>query len=217
MKRLSAALLCLVMVFLLIPATASAEYSTTSNRGVDLQYPAERDFFTSPFTAIVGSFGGGDGIYYMPMPETGHGNLGTIASGKEVTILAEKNGYFFFADKHGNCGWNGANWFLYDEADVKGKCGGSSEPLESLTLSTKGARLVFPKQKYYFDEPETMTVRSRNGCDRIYLMPMPESGHGNLGTLDAGEEVTILAEKNGYYFFETEDGRYGWNGKIWFK
>ena len=48
-------------------------------------------------------------------------------------------------------------------------------------------------------------------------MPMPESGHGNLGTVDGGEEVTVLAEKNGYYFFQTEDGRYGWNGKMWFK
>ena len=44
MKRLLAALLCVIMVFALLPAAASAEYSTTSNRGVDLEYPAERDF-----------------------------------------------------------------------------------------------------------------------------------------------------------------------------
>ena len=217
MKRLLAALLCVIMVFALLPAAASAEYSTTSNRGVDLEYPAERDFYVTPFEATVKYFEGGDGIYYMPMPESGHGNLGTIASGKKVTILAEKNGYFFFATKSGRCGWNGKNWFDYDKDDVKSKCGGSSEPLETLTLSTKGARLVYPKDKYYFDEPLTKTVKASHSGGAIYLMPMPESGHGNLGTVDGGEEVTVLAEKNGYYFFQTEDGRYGWNGKMWFK
>ena len=29
--------------------------------------------------------------------------------------------------------------------------------------------------------------------------------------------VTILAEMMGCYFFRTEDGRYGWTGKIYFK
>ena len=217
MKRFFSAVLCLVLVFLLVPASALADYSTTSNRGDELQYPAERDFYVSPFNATVVYFSGGDGIYYMPMPESGHGHLGSIASGKKVTILAEKDGYFFFADSHGRCGWNCIGWFDYNKDDVKGKCSGSSEPLESLTLSSKGARLVYPRQKEYFDEPLTMEVKSVNGCGAIYLMPMPESGHGNLGTIDVGEEVTILAEKYGYYFFETEDGRQGWNGKIWFK
>ena len=217
MKRFLAALLCVAALCLLFPASALAGYSTTSNRGVDLQYPAERDFYVQSFEATVKYFDGGDGIYYMPLPESGHGNLGTIASGKKVTILAEKNGYFFFMAKNGRCGWNGTNWFDYDKDDVKGKCGGSSTPLESLTVSTKGARLIYPKDKFYFDEPKTMTVKASHKGGAIYIMPMPESGHGNLGTVDDGEEVSVLAEKNGYYFFETEDGRCGWNGKNWFK
>ncbi len=216
MKRFFSALLCVMLICALLPASAQA-YSTTSTKGVELQYPAERDFFIEPVNATVKYFEGGNGIYYMPMPESGHGNLGTIASGKKVTILAEKNGYFFFTTKSGRCGWNGACWFDYDEDDIQGKCGGSSEPLESLTVSTKGARLVYPKDRYYFDEPFTMTVKASRSGGAIYLMPMPESGHGNLGTVDGGEEVTILAEKNGYYFFETEDGRCGWNGKKWFR
>ena len=110
MKRLLAALLCVMMVFALFPASASA-YSTTSNRGVDLQYPAERDFYVTPFEATVKYFEGGDGIYYMPMPESGHGNLGTVDGGEEVTILAEKNGYFFFQTEDGRYGWNGKMWF----------------------------------------------------------------------------------------------------------
>ena len=217
MKRILAALLCVVALVMLFPATALASYSTTSNRGVELEYPAERDFYVTSFQATVKYFDGGDGIYYMPKPESGHGHLGTIVSGKKVTILAEKNGYFFFMASNGRCGWNGMNWFDYDKDDLKGKCGGSSDPLDYLDVSTKGARLVFPKSKYYFDEPFTMKVKASHKEGSIYLMPMPESGHGNLGTVKNGEKVTILAEKSGYYFFQTEDGRYGWNGKNWFK
>ena len=43
------------------------------------------------------------------------------------------------------------------------------------------------------------------------------SENAGSGTVADGEKVTILAEKNGYYFFQTDDGRYGWNGKKWFK
>ena len=213
MKRFFAAMLCVVLVFLMIPTFASAAYSTTSTTGEDIQYPAERDFFATPVEATVMYFDGGTGIYYMPMPEPGHGTLGSIASGKKVLLLAEKNGFFFFSTRSGRCGWNGANWFDYDEKDIKGKRGGSSEPLESLTFSNTGAPLVFPKDKYYFDEPLTKTVKAVDSCSRIYLMPMPVAGFGDLGMVDAGEEVKVLAEKNGFYFFETADGRQGWNGK----
>ena len=202
MKRILAALLCVVALVMLFPATALASYSTTSNRGVELEYPAERDFYVTSFEATVKYFDGGDGIYYMPKPESGHGHLGTIASGMA---------------SNGRCGWNGMNWFDYNKDDLKGKCGGSSDPLDYLDVSTKGARLIFPKDKYYFDESFTMKVKASHKEGSIYLMPMPESGHGNLGTVKNGEKVTILAEKSGYYFFQTEDGRYGWNGKNWFK
>lgn len=218
MKRIFSLLLCLVMVLALFPVGASASYSTTSNRGVELQYPAEQDFFVKSFPATVMSFSGGDGIYYMPMPESGHGHLGSIASGKKVTILAEKNGYFFFMASNGRCGWNGTNWFDYDQDDLKcGKCSGSSDPVEYLDVSTKGVRLVFPKDKNYFDESFTKIVKSSHKEGSIYLMPMPKPGNGNLGTVAYGETVTILAEQTGYYFFQTEDGRYGWNGKVWFE
>ena len=110
MKRFFSLLLCLVMVLALFPASASA-YSTTSNKGVELQYPAERDFYVKSFEAKVKTFEGGEGIYYMPMPESGHGNLGTVADGEEVTILAEKSGYYFFQTEDGRYGWNGKKWF----------------------------------------------------------------------------------------------------------
>ena len=47
-------------------------------------------------------------------------------------------------------------------------------------------------------------------------MPKPEAGNGNLGRVKDGEAVLILAERGGYYFFETSDGRQGWNGTKWF-
>lgn len=218
MKRIFPLLLCLVLVLALTPVFASADYSTTSNRGVELEYPAERDFFAKSFPATVQYFEGGNGIYYMPKPESGNGHLGSIASGKKVTILAEKNGYFFFMSSNGRYGWNGMNWFDYDKDALKvGKSGGSSDPVDYLEVSNKGVRLVFPKDKYYLDEPLTMIVKSSHKSGSIYLMPKPESGNGNLGTVAYGEEVSILAEYAGYYFFQTEDGRYGWNGKMWFK
>ena len=216
MKRLFAAALCLVMVLLLVPVSAFA-YSTTSNRGVELEYPAERDFYVKSFEATVIYFDGGEGIYLMPMAESGHGHLGSVISGKKVWILAEKNGYFFFMTKSGHYGWNGMNWFDYDKDKVPVKSGGSSEPVDYLSVSTKGVVLSFPKDRYYLDEPFTMTVKASHKKGSIYLMPKPQSGNGNLGTVANGEEVTILAEQGDYYFFQTEDGRYGWNGKNWFR
>ena len=217
MKRLIAALLCVMMIVLLLPVSAMAAYSTTSTKGVELVYPEDRDYFKEPIPATVKYFEGGDGIYYMPMPEAGHGNLGSIASGKKVTILAEKDGYAFFVNGSGRFGWNGMNWFDYKEEDVKAKVGGPAGTSGAPVLSTKGVRLLAPRQSSYLAEPKTMTVKASHDDGAIYLMPMPESGHGNLGTVASGETVTILAESGGYYYFETEDGRCGWNGTMWFK
>ena len=216
MKRLLAALLCAVMVLALLPVSAYA-YSTTSNRGTELQYPGDGDYFACPFEAKVKTFDGGEGIYLMPMPEKGHGHLGSVLSGKTVLILAEKNGYFFFETGRGYLGWNGSSWFDYKDEDVPGKCGGSSEPADYPVFSSKGVRLSFPREDRYLDEAMTMTVKASHSTGSIYLMPMPEKGHGNLGTVLNGTEVTILAEQNGYYFFQTADGRCGWNGSRWFE
>lgn len=216
MKRLFAALLCIIMVLALCPVSALA-YSTTSSKGVDLVYPDEKDYYTRAFEAKIKVFDGGKGIYLMPMPESGHGNLGSVVSGSKVTILAEKNGYFFFVTNKGYYGWNGIKWFDYKQEDVSGKDRGASGSNQYPQVSTKGVRLVFPKDKYYFDEAFSMKVKASRSDGAIYLMPKPEQGNGNLGTVSSGETVTILAEKNGYYFFQTADGRYGWNGEKWFK
>lgn len=216
MKRLFAALLCVILVLALCPISALA-YSTTSNRGVELVYPDAQDYYKCAFQAKVKTFDGGKGIYLMPMPEAGHGHLGSVASGKYVTVLGEKNGYFFFVTSSGHYGWNGTKWFEFDKGNVPGKDRSASGSSDYPTVSSKGVRLSFPSDKYYLDESLTKTVKASSSNGSIYLMPKPQQGNGNLGTVASGETVTILAEKNGYYFFQTEDGRYGWNGEKWFK
>ncbi len=216
MKRLFAALLCVLMLLAVFPASALA-YSTTSTKGVELVYPDEKDYYTRGFEAKVKVFEGGKGIYLMPMPESGHGNLGSVVSGKTVTILGEKNGYFFFVTSSGHYGWNGIKWFDYKKYEVPGKNRGASGSNDYPTVSTHGVRLSVPKEADYFDSPITKTVKASRSDGAIYLMPKPKQGNGNLGTVNSGETVTVYAERNGYYYFETSDGRFGWNGTKWFK
>ncbi len=209
MKRVFAMLLCVVMVIALFPASASASYSKVSNRGVRLELPKEEEYFKTPFEARVETGRDWGRIYFMPKPVKGNGHLGTVEVGTIVTILARRGGFFFFETDDGEQGWNGKKFFAY----TKDENGNKIVP-DYPMLSTKGDRLVFPREKEYLSEPFTKVVHS---CGHIYLMPMPEAGHGNLGTVEDGEEVTILADLIGFYFFKTEDGRYGWNGKVFFK
>ena len=209
MKRFFALLLCVILIVMLFPASASASYSKVSNRGVKLELPAEKEYYNTPFEARVETGSDYGSIYFMPKPEKGNGHLGTVESGAIVTILARRGSFFFFETEDGEQGWNGKKYFAYYKDE-----NGDKVAADYRTLSTKGDKLVFPRDSEYLDEPFTKTVRS---CGRIYLMPMPEAGHGNLGMVEDGEEVTVLAALIGFYFFRTEDGRYGWNGAIYFK
>ena len=116
----------------------------------------------------------------------------------------------------GRYGWAWNEWFEYDEEDVSPKRWGSGNGVDYPLYSSYGVRLVMPKDRSYFDEPVTMTVGDLSS-GRIHVMPMPEKGHGSLGIVECGEEVTVLAEQDGFYFFQTEDGRRGWNGSRWFE
>ena len=84
------------------------------------------------------------------------------------------------------------------------------------TVSTTGVALVYPSDSQYLYTPMIAEVKASRANGSIYFMPKPKSGNGNLGTVGNGTEVTILAETNSYYFFETADGRCGWNGKSYF-
>ena len=218
MKRFLAALLCLVMVLALIPACASAEYSTTSNRGVELVTPDAKDFFKTPFWCRLFRSDYIKGLYIMPKPETGNGHLGSVTLPGRVYVMAEKNGFYYFVTSTGKSGWAWNEWFDFDREKVSlAKGGGSKDTPLYPTLSNRGAELVFPEDDEYLEDSDTMTVKTEKPWGGIYLMPMPEKGHGNLGTIGCGEEVTILAECDGFYFFQTDDGRYGWNDESWFR
>ena len=84
-------------------------------------------------------------------------------------------------------------------------------------VSDTGVELQYPKLKYYYEVPVFAIVQSGRKNGSIYIMPRPEAGNGHLGTVPDGELVVILAEKDGYYFFETLYGYRGWNGKGWFE
>ena len=55
-----------------------------------------------------------------------------------------------------------------------------------------------------------------DGYEAIYIMPIPEEGHGYCGRVANRETVTVVATRPGdgftYYFFVLPDGRAGWNG-----
>ena len=84
------------------------------------------------------------------------------------------------------------------------------------TRSNKGVKLELPTQKEMLDEP--FLAYTDNGKDHgsIYIMPVPKADNGYLGTVETGTEVWIVAETDYYYFFVTDDGWLGWNGKSYF-
>ena len=83
---------------------------TGSTKGVKLELPGPGNYLDKPYRAVVRS-AGGNGIYIMPKPKSGNGNLGGIADGTEVWIIAAKNDCLFFVADDGTMGWNGEAYF----------------------------------------------------------------------------------------------------------
>ena len=73
--------------------------------------------------------------------------------------------------------------------------------------NTDKTALQLPQASSYLSEPYRAKL-----SNNIYIMPIPELGHGHLGIVDKGTEVVVIAKRNGYVFFVTYDGRMGWNG-----
>ena len=214
MKRIISFLLCAVMFAFLATSAFADSYSSVSDKNVKLEYPEEKNYFAEPFEATVKASRKNGSIYIMPKAEAGNGHLGTVPNGETVLIMAEQSGYYFFMTEEAYCGWNGKKWFETDKhAEEK------VFELNKSTVSDKGVDLEYPEDKDYYSTPFVMLVKSSrsDGHGSIYLMPKPEAGNGNLGTVKDGNAVLILAERSGYYFFQTDDGRQGWNGKNWFE
>ena len=93
----------------------------------------------------------------------------------------------------------------------------ASGRVEDYHYSNDNTSLYVPEDSYFLTTPIEMYADAYKDTDtpgtKIYIMPMPESGHGNLGRLSHGTRVTVVAQQNGYYFFILPDGRAGWAGR----
>ena len=84
-------------------------------------------------------------------------------------------------------------------------------------LSSKKVKIKFPSD--YFSE--IMIAKIKDGTkgkekNSVYLVPRPETGNGDMGTLKNGSRVVILAEEDEYYFYMTTSGKLGWTNKKYF-
>ena len=218
MKRLLSLLLCLLLLSSLSVPAFAMSYSFKTPGGVKLAFPKKSAYLEEPFKARVLGCNGTADIYIMPKPEDGNGVLGTLVNDETVTILAEYGGFYFFQSDEGFYGWNGKDFFapITEEASEEAAEQPAEEPV--LPVSDTGETMVMPSEEDYLDTPRVklVSVGSPDGKGAIYLMPMPEAGHGNIGKVKDTSTVLVLAEHQGFYFIQTVDGRQGWNGCGWF-
>lgn len=84
-------------------------------------------------------------------------------------------------------------------------------------LSSKKVKIKFPTE--FFDWTMTAKVKGGDkGKDKnsVYLVPRPETGNGDMGTIKNGSRAIILAEEDNYYFWMTTTGKLGWTSKKYF-
>ena len=86
-------------------------HTTVSTKGVSLTLPADSYYLDTPYRTWIKASKAGGSVYIMPIPKEGNGNLGTIADGTEVVIVAKQGAYFFFIAYDGRMGWNGGPYF----------------------------------------------------------------------------------------------------------
>lgn len=84
------------------------------------------------------------------------------------------------------------------------------------TRTVEGITLQLPKDSELLDEPFRAVVDNGKSYGSIYVMPKPKSGNGDLGRLDIGTEVWIIAQTRYYYFFMADNGVMGWNAPSYF-
>ena len=215
-------------------------YATVSNTKTALELPYPEEHLDSSLRMEV-KFTKNGAIYIMPKPENGHGALDTIKAGTKVTVIAEYKGYYFFVDDDGRMGWNSKDYFTETDGASPARTGRTSvggtnaapgdgygsytsdelwavaEEAEKnsrsySTISTGKVRLELPYADDRLDVSERMTVAMTKNA-ALLILPKPATGNGNLGSINAGTAVTVIAECKGYYFFVADDGRMGWTGK----
>lgn len=91
-----------------------------------------------------------------------------------------------------------------------------AESHDTKTRSNTGSKLELPTEEEMLETPFRAHIDNGKGIGSIYIMPKPKGGYGYLGTVETDTEVWIVAETPFYYFFVTDDGWMGWNGKSFF-
>ena len=81
-------------------------YSTVSTGKAPLELPREEDYLDVIERMDV-KFTKNGALLILPKPGTGYGNLGSIAAGTRVSVIAERKGYYFFVADDGRMGWTG--------------------------------------------------------------------------------------------------------------
>ena len=104
-KRTLAMLLCVLTVFALFPVSADAAtaYSTLSSKKVLIEYPTK-----ALSDIMVAKTTGGkknNGVYLVPKPGTGNGDMGTVKNGSNMILLAEDGEFYFAMTTSGKLGW----------------------------------------------------------------------------------------------------------------
>ena len=211
----------------------SRNIKTRSNTGVRLILPTKKEMLDEPFLTYTDNGKHHGSIYIMPKPKAGNGYLGTVATDTVVWIVAETAYYYFFVTDDGWMGWNGKSYF--SGTVETSTCSAAStnvtcpelptlNELETMarshsikTRSNTGEKLQLPTTKQMLNIPFRTYTDNGKEHGSIYIMPIPQSGHGYLGTVKTGTEVWIVAETDYYYFFLTDDGWMGWNGKSYFR
>ncbi len=164
--------LCIVMAFTMLPVTADAagsSYSTLSSAKVLLEFPESWSMLSEPLHAKVDNDYVKGGIYYLPKPETGNGNLGVAKKGTNVTIFAEDGLYYFFMTNSGRMGWSKKVNFTepeeYEDYELPGDSGLTIAHLEEIkdylssTERAGGSNKFFPEKPVVFvKKGETVKV-----------------------------------------------------------
>lgn len=85
------------------------------------------------------------------------------------------------------------------------------------TVSNARVAMQLPTPDQMLSQPYRAQVYTGESAGRIYLMPIPRKGNGELGTIDLFTNGWIVGNYGPFYFFVADDGHMGWNGASYFR
>ena len=76
-------------------------------------------------------------------------------------------------------------------------------------MKAQSDKLSIPDDLYFLDAPETKTILGERGVC-IYELYAPDKNAEQIGKINNGIKVSVLARQNGYALFVTSGGLYAW-------